>query len=207
GKEVDIGLDGGCDKPLRLADMLPYSWDESLDVCVDLTGSSPLTQSEMADFVSGGAVIDDANINVLKEDAVTLLKRRKFFMAQDIGARVVVHIFNRIGFAIAKGSWISAGLEVCVDLTGSSPLTQTGMADFVPGRTVIDVVQRKRVKYMAKYAAIEYGFLPFFFSSFGELEEDAVTLLKRIRKFSMVQDIRAHVTIHIFNRISFAIVK
>nr|GFB64559.1 hypothetical protein [Tanacetum cinerariifolium] len=33
-------------------------------------------------------------------------------------------------------------------------------------------------------AEIGYGFLPFSFSSFGELEMDAVTLLKRIRKFS-----------------------
>ncbi|GJY94510.1 hypothetical protein Tco_0510871 [Tanacetum coccineum] len=81
GKEVDIGLDGGRDKPLRPADMLLYSWGE--------------------------------------------------------------------------------GLDVCVDLTGSSPLTQTGMIDFIPGRAVIDVAQRKRGKYMAKCAAIGYGFLPF----------------------------------------------
>ncbi|GKD75251.1 hypothetical protein Tco_1333533 [Tanacetum coccineum] len=38
GKEVDIGLDGGHDKKLRPADMLLYSWDGGLDVCVDLTG-------------------------------------------------------------------------------------------------------------------------------------------------------------------------
>ncbi|GKB13114.1 hypothetical protein Tco_0847037 [Tanacetum coccineum] len=100
GKEVDIGLDGGCDKPLRPSDMLLYSWDEGLDVCVDLTGSSPLTQTEMTDFV--------------------------------------------------------------------------------PGRAMIDVAQRKRGKYMAKCVAIGYGFLPFFFSSFRELEADAVTLMKRI---------------------------
>ncbi|GJU95123.1 hypothetical protein Tco_1319879 [Tanacetum coccineum] len=43
GKEVDIGLSDGHDKPLRLADILLYSWDGGLDVCVDLTGSSPLT--------------------------------------------------------------------------------------------------------------------------------------------------------------------
>ncbi|GJS90861.1 hypothetical protein Tco_0773497 [Tanacetum coccineum] len=89
-------------------------------------------------------------------------------------------------------------LDVCVNLTGSSPLTQTGMADFVPNRAVIDAAQRKRVKYMAKIqmcesdsdsdseslnkqtspkcAAIGYGFLPFSFSSLEELEEDAVTL-------------------------------
>ncbi|GKD14176.1 hypothetical protein Tco_1198583 [Tanacetum coccineum] len=81
------------------------------------------------------------------------------------------------------------------------------MVDFVPGRAVIDVAQRKRNKYMAKCAAIGYGFLPFFFSSFGELEADAVTLLKRIRKFSMDQDIGARVVVHIFNMINFAIVK
>ncbi|GKB09338.1 hypothetical protein Tco_0837650, partial [Tanacetum coccineum] len=127
GKEVYIGLDGGCDKPLRLVDMLLYSWDRGLDVCVDLTGSSPLTQTEMTYFV--------------------------------------------------------------------------------PGRAVIDVAQRKRVKYMDKCAAIGYGFLPFSFSSLEELEEDAVTLLKRIRKFSMVQDIGALAVVRIFNMISFAIAK
>ncbi|GJY33653.1 hypothetical protein Tco_0418122 [Tanacetum coccineum] len=127
GKEVDIGLDGGRDKPLRPTDMLLYSWD--------------------------------------------------------------------------------GGLDVCVDLTGSSPLTQTGMVDFVPGRAVFDVAQRKRDKYMAKCEAIGYGFLSFSFSSLGELEADAVTLLKRIRKFSMAQDIGARAAVHIFNRISFAIAK
>ncbi|GJT70041.1 hypothetical protein Tco_1029327 [Tanacetum coccineum] len=127
GKEVDIGLDGGCDKPLRPADMLLYSWD--------------------------------------------------------------------------------GGLDVCVDLTGSSPLTQTGMVDFVSGRAVIDVAQRKRGKYMTKCAAIGYGFLPFSFSSLGELEACAVTLLKRIRKFFITQDIGAHAAVHIFNRISFAVAK
>ncbi|GJR24239.1 hypothetical protein Tco_0972766 [Tanacetum coccineum] len=103
GKEVDIGLGGDGDKALRPADMLLYSW---------------------------------------------------------------------------KG-----GLDVCVDLTGSSPLTQTGMTDFVPGRVVIDAAQHKRGKYMTKCADIGYVFLPFSFSSFGELEKDAVTLLKRVRKF------------------------
>ncbi|GJX79889.1 hypothetical protein Tco_0328038 [Tanacetum coccineum] len=100
GKEVDIGLGGGRDKPLRPADVLLSSWDR--------------------------------------------------------------------------------GLDVCVDLTSSSPLTQTGMIDFVPGRAVIEAAQRKRDKYEAKCVDIGYGFLPFSFSSFKELEKDVVTLLKRI---------------------------
>ncbi|GKB71798.1 hypothetical protein Tco_0933210 [Tanacetum coccineum] len=83
----------------------------------------------------------------------------------------------------------------------------TGMADFVPDRVVIDAAQRNRDKYMPKCAVIRYEFLPFSFSSLRELEENAVTLLKRIRMFYMAQDIRARATIHIFNMISFAIVK
>nr|GFB00439.1 hypothetical protein [Tanacetum cinerariifolium] len=77
-----------------------------------------------------------------------------------------------------------SGLNVCVDLTGSSPLTQTGMADFVSDQVVIDAAQRK-----------------------GELEACAVTSLKRVRKFFMTQDIGARAAVHIFNRISFVIAK
>nr|GEU29396.1 putative reverse transcriptase domain-containing protein [Tanacetum cinerariifolium] len=81
----------------------------------------------------------------------------------------------------------------------------TGMTDFAIGRVVFDVAHRKRSKYMAKCAAIGYGFLPFSFTSLGELEANDVTLLKRIQKFSMAQDIGARAAIHNFNRISFAI--
>ncbi|GKF05893.1 hypothetical protein Tco_0036561, partial [Tanacetum coccineum] len=97
--------------------------------------------------------------------------------------------------------------DVCVDLTGSSPLTQTEMTDFVPGRAVNDAAHRKRVKYETKCESIRYGFLSFSFSSFRELEEDAITLLMRIQKFSMTQDIGVRVALHIFNRIGFAIAK
>nr|GEV61614.1 hypothetical protein [Tanacetum cinerariifolium] len=60
GKEVNIGLGGGRDKPLRPADMLLYSWGGGLDVCMDLTGSSSLTQTGMIDFAPGRAVTDVA---------------------------------------------------------------------------------------------------------------------------------------------------
>nr|GEV23621.1 hypothetical protein [Tanacetum cinerariifolium] len=232
GKEVDIGLGGGWDKPLRPANMLLYSWDGGLDVCVDLTGSSPLTQMRMVDFVSGRAMIDAAqrkrvkyetkcmdigyglpfslsSICKLVKDAVTILKQiQKFSMAQDIGARAAVHIYSRIIFAIARGvetqivsrllntdkkvdtglgggrdkslhsadmslySW-DGWLDVCVDLTRSSPLTQIGTIDFVPGHAVIEAAQHKRVKYEAKCMNIIYDFLIFSFSSFGKLEKDA----------------------------------
>ncbi|GJW49524.1 hypothetical protein Tco_0090875 [Tanacetum coccineum] len=63
-KEVDIGLGGGWDKPLRPADMLFYSWDGGIDVYADLTRSSPLTHTVMVYFVSGSAVIEAAQRNL-----------------------------------------------------------------------------------------------------------------------------------------------
>nr|GEY90796.1 hypothetical protein [Tanacetum cinerariifolium] len=76
GKEVDIGLDGRRDKPLRPADMLLYSWDGGLDVCVDLNGSSPLTQTEMADFVPDRAMVNtctDAELAAAVQNALQTL--------------------------------------------------------------------------------------------------------------------------------------
>ncbi|GJR29738.1 hypothetical protein Tco_1105970 [Tanacetum coccineum] len=222
GKEVDIGLGGDGDKALRPADMLLYSWEGGLDVCVDLTGSSPLTQTGMTDFVPGRVVIDAAqrkrgkymtkcadigygfppfsfsSFGELEKDVVTLLKRvRKFSMAQDIGARAAVHIFNRISFSIAKG----VGAQIVYRLPSNFDV------NIFPGRAVIDAANHKRAKYEAKCANIGYGFLLFSFSSLGELEKDAVNILKRIRKFFVTQDIGARAAVHIFNRISFAVAK
>nr|GEW41463.1 hypothetical protein [Tanacetum cinerariifolium] len=79
GKEVNIGLGGGRDKPLRPADMLLYSWGGGLDVCVDLTCSSSLTQTGMIDFAPGRAVTDVAQRKRIEYeakliDASTMLK-------------------------------------------------------------------------------------------------------------------------------------
>ncbi|GJW77714.1 hypothetical protein Tco_0139396, partial [Tanacetum coccineum] len=106
---------------------------------------------------------------------------------------------------ICYRSGISAGKEVDIELDGGrdKPLRLADMLLY----SWDGGLDRKRTKYMAKCAAIGYGFLPFSFSSLGELEADMVTLLKRIRKFSMAQDIGACAAVHIFNRISFAIAK
>ncbi|GJU65574.1 hypothetical protein Tco_1247409 [Tanacetum coccineum] len=127
GKEVDIGLEDGYDKPLRPADMLLYSWVGGLDVYMDLTGSSPLSQTGMVDFAHGRTMIDAAQRKRFSYEAKCaiigyrflpfsfsshrtiregcLLKRiQKFFMAQNIVTRAVVHIYNKIGFVVAKGA-------------------------------------------------------------------------------------------------------
>lgn len=96
---------------------------------------------------------------------------------------------------------------MCVDSTESSPLTKSRMCYFVPRRVVIEAAHRKQVKYQKKCTASGYDFLPFSFSSLGELEADVMVLLKLIQKFSKVQDIEARDATHIFNRINFAIAK
>ncbi|GKE68040.1 hypothetical protein Tco_1526112, partial [Tanacetum coccineum] len=81
GKKFDIGLGGGCGKLLRPTDLLLYTCDIGIDVSVDLTRSSPLTQIEMTDFVPDHVRIYAAQ----HKDVVALLKRiREFTMAQDI---------------------------------------------------------------------------------------------------------------------------
>nr|GEU35970.1 hypothetical protein [Tanacetum cinerariifolium] len=102
-----------------------------------------------------------------------------------VGIKHHHNVLRNTLFDICYRSRNLVGLDVYVDLTGSSPLTQTKMANFVPGLVVIDAAQHKRGTYMAKCAVIGYSFLPFSFSSLKELEADEVTLLKRIQKFSM----------------------
>ncbi|GJT69080.1 reverse transcriptase domain-containing protein [Tanacetum coccineum] len=190
GKEVDIGLDGGRNKPLRPADMLLYSWDRGLDVCVDLTGFSPLTQTGMADFVPvvrgirggcnvtgispfAGMGVNSWAPKVALHNDVEKEKRKYATKCADNGYKFIPFAFSTFGefdkdaldtlSRISKEwehrlcldshptlsgkevdigldgghdkklrpadmllySW-DGGLDVCVDLTGSSPLTQTG---------------------------------------------------------------------------------
>ncbi|GJW05844.1 hypothetical protein Tco_1568267 [Tanacetum coccineum] len=82
---------------------------------------------------------------------------------------------------ICYRSGISAGKEVDIRLDGrrDKPLRPVDMLHY-SWDGGLDVC-----------AAIGYGFLPFSFSSLGELEADTVILLKRIRKFSITQDIGA----------------
>ncbi|GKE13385.1 hypothetical protein Tco_1416936, partial [Tanacetum coccineum] len=76
-------------------------------------------------------------------------------------------------------------------------MTQAGLTDFVPGRAVSDAAHHKRVKYEVKCADIGYGFLPFSFSSFGELEKNAVALLKRMASWVALGFFPEHLRVRI----------
>ncbi|GJV06647.1 hypothetical protein Tco_1344303 [Tanacetum coccineum] len=150
GKEVDIGLDEGHDKKLRPANMLLYSWDGGLNVCVDLTGSSLLTQTGMmSDFAPdigyGFLPFSFSFLGELETDAVTLLKRiRNFSMAQDIRGRAAGHIFNRIGVSIAKG----VGAQIVSRLPSNTLLAFFLHAWYLDDDTIVGdtVIVRKVLK-------------------------------------------------------------
>ncbi|GJT06297.1 hypothetical protein Tco_0840759 [Tanacetum coccineum] len=177
------------------------------------------------DIVTSGSAFDNAlsNFNVkmkidLLNNSSELAPRslRSIFM-EIMLSHVLVLLVSNINITLCMIPLLTSGpgprfqldggLDVCVDLIGSSPLTQTGMIDFAPGRAVIEAAQRKRVKYETKCIDIGYGFHLFSFSFFGELEKDAVRLLKRIRRFTLTQEIGARAAVHIFNRIGFAIAR
>ena len=77
-----------------------------------------------------------------------------------------------------------------MDLTGSSPLTRSGMVDFVPGHAVAGAAKRKCAKYRDLCASKGYIFLPFSFSTLGELDAEVVVLLKRVIEFQIFQNFK-----------------
>ncbi|GJR33713.1 hypothetical protein Tco_1209397 [Tanacetum coccineum] len=197
GNVLDLIMEDGPRLYFTMRTCLPCFFESaqrSFDVALRISLERIVTLSfRFGDQIYGFLLFSFSSLGELEADAVTLLKRiLKFSITQDIGARAAIHIFNRISFAIAKavGAQIDIGARTVVQIFNR-----------------IKFVIAKGVKYEAKCANIGYSFLPFSFSSLEELEEDEVTSLKRIRKFSIAQYIRACVIVHIFNRIGFAIAK
>ncbi|GJT31383.1 hypothetical protein Tco_0911658 [Tanacetum coccineum] len=76
-------------------------------------------------------------------DAVTLLKRiRKFSIAQDIGARAAIHIFNRISFAIAKGCQ-DVAITLCEKCSGA---LHSGIYNRIVRTTATQRIEEKEYK-------------------------------------------------------------
>nr|GFA24454.1 hypothetical protein [Tanacetum cinerariifolium] len=72
GKEVGIGLDRGCDKPLRPADMLFYSWDGGLDAVNAMRIAEADPKFSMAQDIEARA-------------AVHIFNRISFVIAKGVG--------------------------------------------------------------------------------------------------------------------------
>ncbi|GJT13714.1 hypothetical protein Tco_0860756 [Tanacetum coccineum] len=81
-RKLNNGLDGGCDKSLRPADMLLYSWDGGLDVCVEFDWIFAFDANRDGRF----------RVRLCGGRCYIVEAIQKFSMAQDIEARVAVHI-------------------------------------------------------------------------------------------------------------------
>ncbi|CAO2822643.1 unnamed protein product [Amaranthus hypochondriacus] len=93
------------------------------------------------------------------------------------------------------------------DIFGDHAVSCAGLYDFVIGRVVADATHRKWVMYEASCRLIGNGFILFSFSSHGELEKEAVALLKRVQRFLTTQDIKARAAAYIFTRVGFALAR
>ena len=81
-------------------------------------------------------------------------------------------------------NWLP-GKDVYVDVTGGSPFAGTGISSWAPCSSLVNVAERKRKKYTDnKCEENGYKFIPFAFSTFEELGEDALEL-SRITSFSL----------------------
>nr|GEV32730.1 reverse transcriptase domain-containing protein [Tanacetum cinerariifolium] len=93
GKEVDIGLSGGRDPPCP-ADMLFNLWDIGFDACVGLIGSSPLTQTEMVEFVPARGIREECG-GVTKANLKVLCCLRHYGASCDEDKRIATKL-NRL---------------------------------------------------------------------------------------------------------------
>ncbi|GJS12865.1 hypothetical protein Tco_0407337 [Tanacetum coccineum] len=170
-KEAPMGFLYEDGRDLRPTDLLLFNWIQGKDVCLDVTGISPFAGIGANSWAPGVAL----------HNAMEKKKRKYATKCADNGYKSIPFVFSTFG------KFDKDALDTLSRIRSLS----------ISHSNNVKSAHRKRIKYEAKCTDIGYGFLPFSFSSLGELEKDAVTLLKRIRKFSVTQDIGAHVGVHI----------
>ncbi|XP_026391994.1 uncharacterized protein LOC113287446 [Papaver somniferum] len=77
-------------------------------------------------------------------------------------------------------NWVN-GQDFYFDVTGVSPFASINGRTFVPGVAISNAISRKRAKYLDKVSTHGYGFGVLAFSTLGQLSEDMVFILKRLR--------------------------
>ena len=103
-------------------------------------------------------------------------------------------------------NWLH-GKDTCVDVTGSSPFVGTEDSSWVPGASLANAAEHKRKKYTAKCEHNVYKFIPFVFSTFGELGEDTLDLFSRIVSCSLSNIDSTWSRAYIFQTLAFCIQK
>ncbi|GJV57040.1 hypothetical protein Tco_1458045 [Tanacetum coccineum] len=196
---------------LRPADVLVFGWVGGKHACVDLTGVSPLVGLSSRGFTAGQAALKAASGKVTKHEKACIENQHVFipvaFDTFGFLAPEAVEPLSRVQRVMHSNGELKADAVTLLKRIWKFSMTMN-----IEARAAVHIFNRISFTIAKGVGTqicmtIGYGFLPFSFSSLGELEADAVTLLKRIRKFSMAQDIGARAAVHIFNMISFAIAK
>ncbi|KAL8110192.1 hypothetical protein AgCh_026056 [Apium graveolens] len=101
----------------------------------------------------------------------------------------------------------SQGKDACLDVTGISPFAGGGVSSWAPGVALLNAVEKKKRKYSRICVDHGYSFIPFAFSTFGELDTEALDVLSLLKTFSIILSNNAKSGVFPFYRLSFYIQK
>ena len=101
----------------------------------------------------------------------------------------------------------SQGKDACMDMTGISPFAGGGVNSWAPGVALCNAVEKKKRKYASICAANGYSFIPFAFSTLGELDKEALGILSRLKSISCSHSGNVKSGVFIYHRVSFCIQK
>lgn len=73
------------------------------------------------------------------------------------------------------------GQDTCHDVIGVSPFAGDGLRSSTPGRAISAAISRKCTKYLYKCTTHGYGFGVLSFSTLGELGDDFIVFLNRLK--------------------------
>ncbi|KAL5714646.1 hypothetical protein ACHQM5_016578 [Ranunculus cassubicifolius] len=99
------------------------------------------------------------------------------------------------------------GKDMCVDVTGCSPMVGLGQGVFVAGKGAELAANKKRVKHEQNCIDNGFGFLPFAFDTFGCLDGLALDCMNRIGRILCRGDPCIKSPCFIFHRLGISIQK
>ena len=101
-------------------------------------------------------------------------------------------------------NWLH-GKDACVHVTGGSPFAGIGVSSWDPSVSLANAAKRKRKKYTTKCKVNIYKFIPFTFSTFGELGEGTLELLSRVASVALSNSYSTKSRAYIFQRLALSI--
>ncbi|XP_026416285.1 uncharacterized protein LOC113311695 [Papaver somniferum] len=93
------------------------------------------------------------------------------------------------------------GKDTCFDVTGVSPFSKGGNRSFTPGHAISAAITRKRNKYASLCLTHGYEFGVLSFSTLGELDDDIIVLVNRLKNCMESHDVNNNLGSSLFHRL------